>query len=206
MLEPERLIAHHARARLAWLRSAGLRAQGGMVALAALLVGVAAAASTEGEVLLAGLAGLIAGALATATAEYAALAARLGLPPQDVETDEAQLVVHRRGGPRDDLVPTATGGLGDYHGAAPLQVAATSAAGFAMGGILPLAAASAFHLGAMPLGIATVALCGVAAVSLLVARASGLVPAPYALRACTWTGAGLAGAFAVGRIVGTTLV
>lgn len=206
MLEPERLIAHHARARIAWLRAAGLRAQGGIVGLGALLVVVAAAATTEGEVLLAGLAGLVAGALGVAMTEYAALAARRDLAMADIEPDETALVVHRRVGPRDDLAATAAGGLSDYHGAAPLQVAATSAAGFALGGVLPLAAASAFHLSAMPLGVAVVALAGMATVSLVVARASGLVATTYVLRACTWAGAGLAGTFAVGRIIGTALI
>ncbi len=209
MLEPERIIAHHAAARSAWLRAAALRAIGGAVALAALLIGMAAAASTEGEVLLAGLAGLVAGALAVAMCEYAAIAARSAgqaTPPAANEAGEEELVVHRRRGPADDLVASPQGGLADYHGTAPLQGAATSAAVFALGGALPLAAASAFHLGAMPLGIGMVSLAGVAMLSAVSGRAGEGSSAGYVARATAWAAAGLAGAFMVGRIVGTALL
>ncbi|MBC2669968.1 hypothetical protein H7F53_12510 [Novosphingobium piscinae] len=115
-------------------------------------------------------------------------------------------MVHRRAGPRDDLVAAAAGGLGDYRAATPLQVAATSAGTFACGALLPLAAASAFHLGAMPLGIALVSLAAVAALAACGAPAGAGRPGAFALRTTTWAAAGFAGAFAAGRIVGTMLV
>ena len=208
MLEPERMIAHHAAARVAWLRAAALRANGGIVAIAALLIGVAAAANSEGEVLLAGLAGLVAGSLALAMGEYAAAA---GTPVADPSLcvggdDDQHPVIHHRRGPADDLGAGPAGGLDDYHAGSALQVALTSGAGFAVGGALPLAAASAFRLPAMPLGIALVALTGAAVCAGLGARSAGLVPARCMARAASWTAAAFVAAFAIGRIFGAAMV
>lgn len=209
MLEPERLMAHHAVARVSWLRSAALRANGGIVALAALLIGVATTAADEGAVLLAGLAGLVAGALAIAMGEYAVAASRaeaMGSGPAQAAPDADDPVAYHRTGHPHDLAPSPAGGLGDYHGASPLQVAITSAATFGLGASLPLSAASAFKLAAMPLGIGLVSLAGVALLAGIGARAVGLVPAHCIVRATGWAAVGLAGAYAIGRLIGPALV
>lgn len=208
MLEPDRMIAEHAIARLAWLRAAALRANAGVVGLATLLVGVAAAASAEGEVLLAGLAGLVAGTLALAMGEYSIAAARAQALAETGRSapDLDDPVVHHRRGPAHDLLAAAPGGLADYHGVSPLQVAATSGATFALGAALPVAAASAFRLALMPLGIATVSLVGVSLLSALGCRSAGLAPSHCVARTATWTAAALAAAFAIGRVVGPAIV
>lgn len=203
MMEPERMIAHHAVARIAWLRSAALRVNCGLVATAGLVIAVAAAVATEAEAILAGMAGLVAGALALAMAEYALTAGRAEAAA--LREDDDDLVVHHRGGPAEDLAG-APGGLGDYNSAHPLQRAILSAGAYGVGGALPLAAASAFKLAAMPLGVALVSLAGSALLAVAGARSAGLSPRHCVLRALTWGGVIMAAAFALGRIFGVPLL
>ena len=61
---------HHLVDRIGWLRAAVLGANDGILSTASLIVGVAAAASAKGAVLIAGVAGLVAGAMSMATGEY----------------------------------------------------------------------------------------------------------------------------------------
>jgi len=65
-LHPE----HHLVNRIGWLRAAVLGANDGILSTASLIVGVAAAAATKNAVLVAGVAGLVAGAMSMATGEY----------------------------------------------------------------------------------------------------------------------------------------
>lgn len=198
------MIAHHAVARIAWLRSAALRANIGIVATAGLVIGVAAAAAAEAEVVLAGMAGLLAGALALAMAEYARGAGQ-SAPATDAGSDDDPVVHHRRG-LADDLLGAPGEGLGDFSSANALPRAIMAAGAYAAGGALPLAAASAFRLAAMPLGIAVVSLAGCAVLAAAGARAAGLHPAHCVARALTWASAALALAFAFGRILGVPLL
>lgn len=203
-MEPERMIAHHAVARIAWLRSAALRVNCGIVATAGLVIGVAAAAGSEAEVLLAGMAGLLAGALALGMAEYARTAGQAeAVPGSDSEED---LVAHHRGGAAEDLVGAPGEGLEDFNSAHAMPRAIMSAGAYGIGGALPLAAASAFKLSAMPLGVGLVSLGGSALLAAAGARAAGLNPAHCIARALTWGGGAMAVAFACGRIFGAALL
>ena len=61
---------HHLVERIGWLRAAVLGANDGIISTASLIVGVATAAATQNEVLIAGVAGLVAGAMSMAAGEY----------------------------------------------------------------------------------------------------------------------------------------
>lgn len=217
-MEPEQIIAHHAVARASWVRAAALRMIYGVVSVGALLVGVAAAAHGEGQVLLAGLAGVWAGAIALAMAEYMSTCAQdeghgPAVARATAVAQDDPVAYHRTGGAHDLAGSAAPGraqgasgaALADYRQATPLQVAVTSAGIYVVGGAVPLAAASAFALDALPLGIGLVGL-GTVAVLAALRAGTGRAAAHGALRAATWAAVAMTVTFAVGRMFGAALI
>jgi VIT1/CCC1 family predicted Fe2+/Mn2+ transporter len=79
----------HRPARIGWLRAAVLGADDGIVSTASLLIGVAAAGTPKGQILIAGIAGLVAGAMSMAAGEYVSVSSQ-------VDSDEADLARERR--------------------------------------------------------------------------------------------------------------
>src|SRR4051795_5520008 len=84
---PERHYSH----RVGWLRAAVLGANDGIVSTASLVVGVAAAAQGRHEVLLAGLAGLVAGAMSMAAGEYVSVSSQSDTESADLAVERAEL-------------------------------------------------------------------------------------------------------------------
>jgi len=156
----------HRTERVGWLRAAVLGANDGIVSTASLVVGVAAAQASRGEVLVAGVAGLVAGAMSMAAGEYVSVssqadteAADLERERRELETDEvsetkelAAIYVNRGLEPslakqvavqlmaRDALSAHARDelGLSEISTARPVQAALASAITFAVGAALPL--------------------------------------------------------------------
>jgi len=164
-----RLHAHpesHLVARIGWLRAAVLGANDGIVSTASLIVGVAAAAATRNDVLIAGIAGLVAGAMSMAAGEYVSVSSQSDTEQADLarerkelsenigfEREElADIYVKRGVDPslarqvaeqlmaKDALMAHARDELGisEITTARPVQAALTSAATFAVGAALPL--------------------------------------------------------------------
>src|SRR6478752_7009353 len=77
--------------RIGWLRAAVLGANDGIVSTASLIVGIAAAASTKGEILLAGAAGLVAGAMSMAAGEYVSVSSQADTEAADLARESAEL-------------------------------------------------------------------------------------------------------------------
>ena len=77
--------------RIGWLRAAVLGANDGIVSTASLIVGVAAAAATKSDVLLAGIAGLIAGAMSMAAGEYVSVSSQSDTEQADLKRETAEL-------------------------------------------------------------------------------------------------------------------
>jgi len=151
------------------LRAAVLGANDGILSTASLVVGVAAAGAARGDVLLAGIAGLVAGAMSMAAGEYVSVSSQadtekadLARERHELETDEdaeheelAAIYVGRGLEPllaqqvagqlmaHDALAAHARDELGfsEMHTARPIQAALTSAGTFAVGAALPLALA-----------------------------------------------------------------
>ncbi|MGB7010304.1 MAG: VIT1/CCC1 transporter family protein, partial [Pseudolabrys sp.] len=67
---------HHLVERIGWLRAAVLGANDGIISTASLIVGVATAAATQNEVFIAGVAGLVAGAMSMAAGEYVSVSSQ----------------------------------------------------------------------------------------------------------------------------------
>lgn len=156
----------HLVARIGWLRAAVLGANDGIVSTASLIVGVAAAAATRNDVLIAGVAGLVAGAMSMAAGEYVSVSSQSDTEQADLarerrelsedieaERDElAEIYVQRGVDPaiarevalqlmaKDALGAHARDELGisEVTTARPILAALTSAATFAVGAAMPL--------------------------------------------------------------------
>lgn len=219
----------HRTERIGWLRAAVLGANDGIVSTASLLLGVAAANAASDALLLAGVAALVAGAMSMAAGEYVSVcsqadaeAAELAVERRELENDGAgelreltaiyvargvdarlaaevarQLTAHDALGThaRDEL------GITDTLGARPVQAALASAASFASGAALPLAAA---------LLVPQQPLAAIAGTSLLVlfllggvaARAGGAPVFPAALRVVFWGALAMAITAGAGALFG----
>ena len=77
--------------RIGWLRAAVLGANDGIVSTASLIVGVAAAAATQGDVLIAGAAGLVAGAMSMAAGEYVSVSSQSDTEQADLARERSEL-------------------------------------------------------------------------------------------------------------------
>lgn len=162
IFHPELHRTHH----IGWLRAAVLGANDGIVSTASLVVGVAAAHATHSDVLVAGVAGLVAGAMSMAAGEYVSVSSQSDSEKADLERERQELAtdidrehkelaaiyVGRGLDPalakqvaeqlmaKDPLAAHARDELGisDTITARPIQAALTSASTFAVGAALPL--------------------------------------------------------------------
>lgn len=192
---------HHRLDRIGWLRAAVLGANDGILSTASLLVGVASAATGAGNILLAGIAGLVAGAMSMAAGEYVSVRsqaeseeAELALEREEIEADptgehkELTEIYVRRGLDRE-LAHEVAGqlmrhdalgahardelGLSDTTSARPVQAAAASALSFAAGAILPILATVLAPAGRMTVAIVVVSLLALAVLGAVSARLAG---------------------------------
>lgn len=156
----------HFSQRSGWLRATVLGANDGIVTSASLLLGVAAAAVAREEVLLTGVAALVAGAMSMAAGEYVSVSSQADSEAADLQRETRELAEHgelehrelaniykERGLDEQLAQAVATQlmqhdalgahardelGLSELHSARPLQAAAASAVAFAVGAALPL--------------------------------------------------------------------
>lgn len=178
----------HRGERSGWLRAAVLGADDGIVSTASLMIGVAAASASQRDVLIAGVAGLVAGAMSMAVGEYVSVSSQRDTEVADVRRERAEiaaspeaelrelaLIYEKRGVDRDLAMRvaqqlSATDVLGahardelGYHEASrarPLQAAMVSAASFAMAACLPILALGLASGGLRIPFIGGAALCG----------------------------------------------
>jgi len=164
---PHRHAERHRTARIGWLRAAVLGANDGIVSTASLVVGVAAASASHGNLLVTGVAGLVAGAMAMAAGEYVSVHSQADTERADLARERAELKADPAAEQRElaaiyvgrGLAPglaqqvaeqlTAHDALGAHArdelgiskalSARPVQAALASAASFAVGAALPLA-------------------------------------------------------------------
>jgi VIT1/CCC1 family predicted Fe2+/Mn2+ transporter len=220
--------------RIGWLRAAVLGANDGIVSTASLIVGVAAAASSKGEVLLAGIAGLVAGAMSMAAGEYVSVSSQADTEAADLareagelkaspELEHAELAkiyrdrgldaetaerVARQLTAHDALGAHARDELSITHitTARPVQAAITSALTFTAGASLPLAAAWMSPVGtAMMTAVSAASIAFLALLGVIGARAGGAPVGTGALRVAFWGAAAMAVTAGIGRLVGTSV-
>lgn len=228
-----RLHSHtelHLVARVGWLRAAVLGANDGIVSTASLIVGVAAAGSPQPDVLIAGLAGLVAGAMSMAAGEYVSVSSQsdteladlarerteLATRP-DVEHDElARLYVAR--GVHPDLAATVATqlmnadalaahardelGISAATSARPMQAAITSALTFAVGAALPLALVPLLPAALLVGGVSVASLVFLSLLGAVGARAGGASMTRAMVRVTFWGALAMALTAGIGALFG----
>lgn len=219
--------------RVGWLRAAVLGANDGIVSTASLVVGVAAASGDRGAILIAGLAGLVAGAMSMAAGEYVSVSSQADTEEADLareraelrdmpeaEAEElAQIYVSRgveiglaRQVAEQMMAHDALGahardelGITEVSTARPMQAAITSAATFAAGAALPLLAAVASPASSAVWTVSGVSLISLALLGGIGARAGGAAMLRPAVRVTFWGAAAMALTAAVGSLFGAAV-
>ena len=219
--------------RIGWLRAAVLGANDGIVSTSSLIVGVAAAAQGRSDILVAGVAALVAGAMSMAAGEYVSVSSQrdtetaelsrerveLATQPEFEREELAAIYVARGLTPdlarqvaeqlmaKDALAAHARDELGmsELTAARPVQAAVTSALTFSAGAALPLAAAM---LAPLPMVTPVVFAASIAYLGALGALGAFLGKAPMAkavARVLLWGAAAMAVTAAVGKAFGVAV-
>jgi VIT1/CCC1 family predicted Fe2+/Mn2+ transporter len=228
-LHPE----NHLVSRIGWLRAAVLGANDGIVSTASLIVGVAAAAAATSEVLVAGVAGLVAGAMSMAAGEYVSVSSQsdteqadlarerieLATQPALERVELAQIYVARGVSPElasqvaDQLMAKdALGahahdelGISEVTAARPVQAALTSAATFAVGAAMPLAMVLLMPRAALVVGVSVASLLFLALLGAVGARVGGANVMKATLRVTFWGALAMALTAGIGAMFGTVI-
>ena len=221
----------HRSERIGWLRAAVLGANDGIVSTASLVVGVAAAEATRHDVLIAGVAGLVAGALSMAAGEYVSVSSQADTENADLARERAELAtqpeaeedeltaIYAKRGLEADLARTVARqlmakdalaahardelGFTEELAARPLQAALASALTFAVGAGLPIVTVLLAPVGGLVAVVAGVSLVCLAILGAVAARAGGAAAGRGALRVAFWGAIAMAVTAAVGRLFGT---
>jgi len=223
----------HRSNRIGWLRAAVLGADDGIVSTASLILGVAAAGATSSGVLIAGIAGLVAGAMSMAAGEYVSVSSQS-------DTEEADLARERKELATDDaserselaeiyvsrgldrnlarqvadqlMAHDALGahardelGITDMQRARPVMAAFASAGSFAAGAALPLLIVLLVPSSQLALFVVGTSLACLAVLGALAAHAGGANPAIGALRVTFWGAMAMAVTYGVGALFGTVV-
>lgn len=226
-------IERHHMQRIGWLRAAVLGANDGIVSTASLILGVAAAHATRGNVMVAGIAGLVAGAMSMAAGEYVSVHSQSDTERADLERERRELAsdpasehkeltaiyVKRGLDPalakqvaeqlmaRDALGAHARDELGisETATARPIQAAIASAASFAIGAALPLLATAASSESKIIIVVAVSSLAFLALLGGVAARAGGARVLPGAVRVTFWGALAMGVTAGIGALFGTAV-
>ncbi len=221
----------HLVSRIGWLRAAVLGANDGIVSTASLIVGVAAAAATHGGVLVAGVAGLVAGAMSMAAGEYVSVSSQSDTEQADLARERAELrenpafelaelaevYVGRGLDPalaeqvaRQLMARDAVGahardelGISAVNAARPVQAALTSAATFAVGAAMPLLMVVVSPAGLLIPAVSVASLGFLALLGAIGARAGGANVLRGTARVTFWGAFAMALTAGIGALFGT---
>lgn len=224
---------NHLVSRIGWLRAAVLGANDGIVSTASLIVGVAAASAATSEVLVAGVAGLVAGAMSMAAGEYVSVSSQSDTELADLARERAELVsqpefereeltriymdrgvdAHLARQVADQLMAkdalTAHArdelGISEVTAARPIQAALTSAATFAGGAALPLAMVVLLPGALLVAGVSIASLVFLALLGAIGARAGGANAIRATVRVTFWGALAMALTAGIGSIFGTVV-
>ena len=228
-LHPE----NHLVERIGWLRAAVLGANDGIVSTASLIVGVAAAATSPGDVLIAGVAGLVAGAMSMAAGEYVSVSSQADTERADLARDRTELAsspaleldelseIYVRRGIEPALARQvaeqlmAKGAL-EAHArdelgisatttARPLQAALTSAATFSVGAAMPLLMVVVAPATLLVPAVSVASLVFLALLGAVGARAGGAKVLRATIRVTFWGALAMALTAGIGRLFGTVV-
>ena len=223
---------YHHLSRTGWLRAAVLGANDGILSTAGLLVGVAAASASREQLWIAGVAGIVAGAMSMGAGEYVSVssqadaeAAELEIEREEIannaEAESAELasIYVKRGlqpalakevavqlMQHDALEAHARDelGLSSVTKPRPVQAALASAAAFTTGALLPLLVALASPMQSVAAFIAGSSLCSLGLLGALAAWTGGASPARGAVRVVFWGVLAMGLTALIGRLAGTS--
>lgn len=221
---------HHRVHRIGWLRAAVLGANDGIVSTSSLIIGVAAAGASQQSILLAGVAGLVAGAMSMAAGEYVSVRSQFDTEQADLELERVSLEqnfagetkelaeIYEERGLESELAykvaeqlmeHDALGahardeiGITDTASPKPVQAAVSSAVTFTIGAALPLATAWAFGGEQVIKAVALASLVFLASLGALAARAGGAAVLKGAARVSFWGALAMLITAGVGRLFG----
>ena len=224
---------NHLVSRIGWLRAAVLGANDGIVSTASLIVGVAAANAAASDVLVAGVAGLVAGAMSMAAGEYVSVSsqsdteqadlarerAELATQPDFERQELAQIYVERGVEPKlalqvaDQLMAKdALGahardelGISEVTTARPIQAALTSAAAFSVGAAMPLAMVLVSPAAWLVAIVSVASLLFLAVLGAVGAKAGGANVLRATVRVTFWGALAMALTAGIGAVVGTAI-
>jgi VIT1/CCC1 family predicted Fe2+/Mn2+ transporter len=200
--------------RSGWLRAGVLGANDGILSTASIIIGVAAASSTREPILLAGVAGLVAGALSMAAGEYVSVSSQTDIEKSDlarekqelIDTPEGELIelakiYEERGLTNETALEVAKQltahnaleahardelGITEMTEAKPLQAALSSGVAFTVGGFLPVVVAYLAPLNSMEYVQYVFAILFLVILGIIAARAGGSNPIKAVLRITFW--------------------
>ena len=223
----------HRTDRIGWLRAAVLGANDGIVSTASLVLGVAAANAARAEVLIAGVAGLVAGAMSMAAGEYVSVQSQADTEAADLARERRELATdvdaeHRelsgiyvQRGLDPELADEVAAqlmahdaigahardelGISQTLSARPVQAALASASSFTAGAALPLLVVLMVPRGALALSVAASTLLFLGALGALAARTGGASTTAGAWRVMFWGALAMAVTAGVGALFGTAL-
>lgn len=223
----------HLVSRIGWLRAAVLGANDGIVSTASLIIGVAAAAAKPGDILIAGVAGLVAGAMSMAAGEYVSVSSQSDTEQADLARERAELsdnveaethelagiyvkrgvdpataeAVARQLMAKDALAAHAHDELGisGMTTARPIQAAFTSAATFTAGAALPLALVFFTPGHRLVAIVAGASLLFLALLGAIGAHAGGAPAWTATIRVTFWGALAMTLTAGIGHLVGTTV-
>jgi len=226
-------VENHQVSRIGWLRAAVLGANDGIVSTASLIVGVASAAAPASQVLVAGIAGLVAGAMSMAAGEYVSVSSQsdtenadlarerqeLATQPEFEREELAQIYVKR--GLETDLARQVADqlmakdalaahahdelGISEMTTARPIQAALTSAATFSVGAAMPLLMVLVSPASMLVLAVSLASLLFLALLGAIGAKAGGANILRATLRVTFWSAFAIALTAGVGALVGTAV-
>lgn len=223
----------HRTNRIGWLRASVLGANDGIVSTASLVLGVAAAQATHNNVLIAGTAGLVAGAMSMAAGEYVSVYSQADTERADVERERKELTADDQG-ERKELAAIYVGrgldaalaeqvaeqlmahdalgahardelGIIEALRARPIQAALASAGSFAIGAALPLLVAAVVSEASLIPLVAGTSLLFLALLGGLAARAGGANVLVGAMRVTFWGALAMGLTTGVGALFGTVV-
>src|SRR5262245_23449154 len=223
----------HLVSRIGWLRAAVLGANDGIISTASLILGVASAAASKSNVLLSGVAGLVAGAMSMAAGEYVSVSSQADTEHADLERERRELALDAGAETRElAAIYVARGlepglarqvaeqlmahdalgahardelGITEALRARPAQAALVSGIAFAIGAALPLVIAGFAPTGRMIPFVAGMSLLSLALLGVLSARVGGAGSLTALTRVTFWGALAMALTAGIGALVGTAV-
>jgi vacuolar iron transporter family protein len=197
-----------------WLRAAVLGANDGILSIASLAIGIAAASDTREPIILATVAGLVAGALSMAAGEYVSVSSQTDVEKADIEREKKELkddpeielqllaeIYEKRGLKKETALIVAQEftekdalgahirdelGINEISQAKPIQAAFASGAAFTIGGILPLLVSLFLPLNSMEYSLYGFALLFLIVLGILAAKTGGSSVSKAIIRITFW--------------------